>query len=83
MVYYKPTALTVSTRIDVAGAPTGDQECSIDVTDDLLPLVAALVQLDIDSWELEGSSLRPSESIPMTAGSSTSLKGETDIISSN
>lgn len=63
---------------------TGDRERSIDLTDELLPLVATLVQLGSDSWELEGYS----HCVPVTPGGSTgtlwmmSLKGEDGIIPS-
>lgn len=45
--------LKVLTYIDVAAVPT-DRDHSIDVIDDLLPHEATLVQLDSDSWGLEG-----------------------------
>ncbi len=82
------SVLKVLTCIDGAAAPAGDRECSIDVIDDLLPLEATLVQLDSDSWELEGYSHCVSQSISMTPGGSPgtvwimSLKGKADIISS-
>lgn len=45
--------LKVLTYIDVAAVLT-DRDHSIDVIDDLLPHEATLVQLDSDSWGLEG-----------------------------
>lgn len=43
--------------IDVSAASNGDQKHPINVTDDLLLLLAALVQLDGDSWDVEAYSL--------------------------
>lgn len=43
--------------IDVSAASNGDQKHPINVTDDLLLLLAALVQLDSDSWDVEAYSL--------------------------
>lgn len=82
------SVLQVLTCVGIAAVPAGDRERSIDVIDDLLPLEATLVQLDSDSWELEGYSHCVSQSVSVTPGSSTetvwimSLKGKADIISS-
>lgn len=73
--------------IDVSAASNGDQKHPINVTDDLLLLLAALVQLDSDSWDVEAYSLWVPLSVPLTPGGSTGtarimrLKGKSPLSS--
>lgn len=73
--------------IDVSAASIGEQKHPINVTDDLWLLLAALVQLDSDSWDVGAYSLGVPASVPPTPGGSTEtarimrLKGKSPLSS--